>query len=152
MTRIPPLQFKDAFLAAISSVDPQIVALWDARRDYTALILDIIFPKVVIELGISVYNANYYYLDSVFYAERDTDHFGTTATYAKCICIAKEHEHAIVGTAVEMNKLQLFNTPLKVLINMPRLNLYAVSTSNAIQRFFEMQTFSVTLLHYVVNS
>jgi|UniRef100_UPI0037832C52 hypothetical protein len=116
MTRITPLQFKDAFLTAVTSVDSQIVALWDERRDYTALILDIVFPKIATELGISVFNANYYYLDSIFYAERDGGHFGPTATYAKCISIAMEHEHDVTGTAVEMNKLQLFNAPLKVLI------------------------------------
>jgi hypothetical protein len=116
MTRITPLQFKDAFLIAADSVDTQIVSFWDKRRDYTALMLDIVLPKIAAELGISVYNANYYYLDSIFYDERDSDHFGPTTTYAKYINIALEHEHDVTGTAVEMNKLQLFNAPLKVLI------------------------------------
>src|SRR5213082_2158385 len=116
MTRITPNQFKEAFLKAASSVQSDLVALWDARRDYTALMLDIVFPKIAADLGISVFNGNYYYLDSIFYSERDTNHFGPTATYAKCISIAMEHEHDPTGTAVEINKLQLFNAPLKVLI------------------------------------
>ena len=118
MTRISPLQFKDSFLKVVSTkaIDSQIVALWSSLKAYTTLILEDVFPKVATELGIFVWNSNYYYLDSIFYAEKDSDHFGPNATYAKCISIAMEHEHIIEGTAVEMNKLQLFNAPLKVLI------------------------------------
>ncbi len=116
MVHITPNQFKDAFLKAVSLVESQVVELWDEKRDYTALVLDIIFPEVAKQLGLSVYNANYYYLDSIFYAEKDLEHFNSTNTYAKCISIAMEHEHDIRGTAVEVNKLQLFNAPLKVLI------------------------------------
>ncbi len=116
MTRITPNQFKDALLNAVASVESDIVALWDAKRDYTALMLDIVFPKIAAELGISVFNGNYYYLDSIFYSERDTEHFGPTAIYAKCISIAMEHENDPTHSGVEMNKLQLFNAPLKVLI------------------------------------
>ena len=118
MTRISPLQFKDSFLKVVSTkaIDSQIADLWSSRTAYTTLMLEDVFPKVATELGISVWNSNYYYLDSIFYAEKDGDHFGPNATYAKCISIAMEHEHIIEGTAVEMNKLQLFNAPLKVLI------------------------------------
>ena len=116
MTRIAPREFKEAFLKVIHSAGPEIVALWNSRPAYTTLILKDVFPKIAEELGISVWTSNYYYLDSIFYAERDSDHFGPNATYAKCISIAVEHEHIIDGTAVEMNKLQLFNSPLKVLI------------------------------------
>jgi hypothetical protein len=55
-------------------------------------------------------------LDSIFYSERDNEHFGSTVTYAKCISIAMEHENEPRGTAIEINKLQLFNASLKVLI------------------------------------
>ncbi len=120
MTRFTPLQFKDAFLKSVTPFDSQIVSLWDKRRDYTALMLDFIFPEIAKALKISVYNADYYYLDSVFYAERDSDHFGDSAIHAKCLSIAVEHEHVLAGTEVEMNKLQLFNASLKVLITYPQ--------------------------------
>jgi hypothetical protein len=63
-----------------------------------------------------VYSADYYTLVCIYYTERDTDHFSPDTTYAKYICIALEHENDIRGSAIEMNKLQLFNAPLKVLI------------------------------------
>jgi len=116
MTRITPEKFKEAFLKAVQSVNSEIIALWNSRPAYTTLMLKDLLPKVAVELDILVWTSNYYYLDSIFYAERDNDHFGPSATYAKCISIAIEHEHIIDGTAVEMNKLQLFNSPLKVLI------------------------------------
>lgn len=116
MVRITPRQFKQSFLKAVTTAASDVVTLWDVRRDFTALMLDVIFPNIALDLGIFVYSANYYYLDSIFYSERDSDHFAPSSTYAKCINIAVEHEHDITGTAVEMNKLQLFNAPLKVLI------------------------------------
>ena len=115
MIRISPLQFKDAFLKVVSTkpMDSQIVALWSLETPYTKLILEEVLPNIATELGISTWDSDYYFLDSIFYAELDEHHFGPDATYAKCVNIAMEHEHIIDGTEVEMNKLQLFNTPRK---------------------------------------
>lgn len=115
MTRITPLQFKDAFLKVVSS-NPQITSLWSSLTAYTVVMLEDVFPAIAKELGISAWESDYYYLDSIFYVEKDDVHFGADERYAKCVNIAMEHEHIIDGTEVEMNKLQLFNTPLKVLI------------------------------------
>ncbi len=118
MIRISPQQFKDAFLKVVSAkaMDSQIVALWNSETAYTRLMLEDVFPAIATGLGISTWDSAYYYLDSIFYAELDEHHFGPDTAYAKCVNIAMEHEHIIEGTEVEMNKLQLFNTPLKVLI------------------------------------
>jgi hypothetical protein len=53
----------------------------------------------------------------MFYEERGTDHAGNHATYAKWISVALEHENAGANSFETMNKLQLFNAPLKVLIS-----------------------------------
>lgn len=118
MKKITPNQFKEAFLKVVESelYKPKLVAFWDEGKKYTPFMIENVFPAIAGELGISVYPGNYYYLDSVFYSERDTEHFGATTTYAKSISIAMEHENKIEGTAIEMNKLQLYNAPLKVLI------------------------------------
>ena len=63
MTRITPIQFKEAFLNAVSSLHSELVTLWNARRDYTALMLNVAFPKIATELGVSVFNGDYYYFD-----------------------------------------------------------------------------------------
>jgi hypothetical protein len=116
MIRVTPLQFKVAFLQVVSAAQVDLVTRWDARKDYTALMRATILPSIASHLGVQVYSADYYTLDCIYFAERDAAHFGTQATYATCISIALEHENDIAGTAIEVNKLQLFNAPLKVLI------------------------------------
>ena len=118
MIRVTPPQFKDSFLQVVSTkpMDSQILALWSSETAYTRLMLEEVFPNIATALGISTWDSDYYFLDSIFYAELDEHHFAPDANYAKCVNIAMEHEHTIEGTEVEMNKLQLFNTPLKVLI------------------------------------
>jgi len=66
-------------------------------------------------LGLKAH-AEYNKLDCVYYAECDTEHFGTPSYYATCLGVVVEHENNIGGSAEEMNKLQMLNTPLKVLI------------------------------------
>jgi hypothetical protein len=116
MIRVTPLQFKDAFLAVVSAAQADLVTRWDALGDYTTLMRAAILPAIAPYLGIQVYSGEYYTLDCIYFAERDAEHFGAQATYATCISIALEHENKIDGTATEINKLQLFNAPLKVLI------------------------------------
>ncbi|MGV3534051.1 MAG: hypothetical protein ACO1QR_16905 [Chthoniobacteraceae bacterium] len=116
MIHVTPQQFSDAFLHAATVAQVECLALWDARRDFTAHMLRVVLPAIAPHLQVQVYPWDYYTLDCVYFAERDTEHFGETSNYAKCLSIALEHENDIRGTAVEMNKLQLFNAPLKVLI------------------------------------
>ncbi len=48
--------------------------------------------------------------------ERGVDDTGKYATYANWLSVAIEHENDASRTHATMNKLQLFNAPLKVLI------------------------------------
>jgi len=89
---------------------------WDQPANYTRFIMDVILPEVGKNLEMECYAANYYTLDCVYYEECDLDHFRTDTTYVKYVAVALEHENFLTGSCVEMNKLQLFNTPLKVLI------------------------------------
>lgn len=115
-THITPHQFSTAFLQAVTPLATTLLELWNARRAYSELMFESILPQIGTRLGIAVYNADYYYLDSVFYTDLDTEHFPPSTYYAKNVSIAIEHEHDVRGSAVEMNRLQLINTPLKVLI------------------------------------
>ncbi len=116
MTRISPEQFRNAFLQVVSATQAECLARWDTRRPYTAHMRETILPGIAPVLGVQVCPWDYYTLDCVYFAERDTESFGPQSNYAKCFSVALEHENDISGTAVEMNKLQLFNAPLKVLI------------------------------------
>ncbi len=116
MIRVTPQQFRSAFLQVASATQTECLAHWDAKRPFTSHMRETIFPGIALLLGVQVYPWDYYTLDCVYFAERDIEYFGEHSIYAKCLSIALEHENNIRGTAVEMNKLQLFNAPLKVLI------------------------------------
>jgi hypothetical protein len=114
MKTITPQQFKEAFQKVVSNAHAELIERWEARTDYTAFMRDNILPAIGSFLSIKV-SGEYYTLDCIYFTERDTEHF-PNATYATYIVIALEHENDIGGSAIEMNKLQLFNAPLKVLI------------------------------------
>ena len=114
-----PVDFYRAFLQVASKAVPSLMEVWSKYRDFTKLMRSDIFPKIADLLGLCCYSSDYYTLDGIFYAETGTKHFRSGTTYAKSIAVALEHENDPVGTATEMNKLQLINTPLKVLITYP---------------------------------
>ena len=116
MKIISPVEFKQAFQIVTGQAEQEMLRRWNNGTQYTSLIRDQILPGVAQELGLQGYcEKDYYWLDAIFYEEKDTVHF-RSGTYAKYIVVALEHENLPSGTAVEVNKLQLFNTPLKVLI------------------------------------
>jgi hypothetical protein len=85
-------------------------------KSYNYFMRTSIFPKIAKHLGLLSWKKEYYTLDGMFYEERGTDHYGNSTTYAKWICVALEHENVCSKSHEAMNKLQLFNAPLKVLI------------------------------------
>lgn len=118
-SRVSPVDFYTAFLKVASEEARALKEVWSRYRDFTKLMRSCIFPTIADRLGLCCYERDYYTLDAILYARRDTKHFPSGTTYAKFISVALEHENDPVGTAVEMNKLQLFNAPLKVLITYP---------------------------------
>jgi hypothetical protein len=85
-------------------------------KSYNYFMRTSIFPKIAKHLGLLSWKKEYYTLDGMFYEERGTDHYGNSTTYAKWISVALEHENVFSKSHEAMNKLQLFNAPLKVLI------------------------------------
>jgi hypothetical protein len=71
---------------------------------------------VALNLGLQAWNKEYYTLDGMLYEERGTDNTGKYASYANWVSVAIEHENDVSRAQETMNKLQLFNAPLKVLI------------------------------------
>jgi len=117
MKIISPLQFKNAFEGVVAYREPDILRCWSSGALITGLVRTTLLPEVAGRLGLEVYSEkDYYWLDAIFYEEKDTIHFGPEKTYAKYVAVALEHENIPTDTAIEMNKLQLFNAPLKVLI------------------------------------
>jgi len=117
MRKITPVEFRSSFVKAINAEQAGLIKQW-ARPlvDYTDFMRKVILPKVAINLELKSYGADYYTIDDIFYEDIDTEHFSKFSTYAKYIAIAVEHENEAQRSYEEMNKLQLINTPLKVLI------------------------------------
>jgi hypothetical protein len=111
-----PQLFLDAFLKSATENKTELVDLWNQAARYTGLMRGVILPRAAAVMQINSWPRDYYTLDSIFFIERDTQNFGEHATFAKHIEVAIEHENFIAGTPTEINKLQLFNSPLKVLI------------------------------------
>lgn len=121
MIIISPTAFKEAFQIAARQSEQDMLRCWTSGSQFTALVRSQVLPNVARKLKLEAYcEKDYYWLDAIFYEEKDTAHFGADRVYAKHISVALEHENTPFAkgcdTAVEMNKLQLFNTPLKVLI------------------------------------
>jgi hypothetical protein len=119
MSHITPQQFKDAFLQVVSARESDILDRWERPFDYTFFMQDTVFRELGKLLALNYY-PEYYKIDGVYYSELDTEHFPKGSTFATNLSVALEHENEIRSSAIEMNKLQLFNTPLKVLITYTR--------------------------------
>ena len=117
MTRVTPREFRNAFVAVMKSErDGFRTAVGFETKSYNYFMRSNIFPKIARHLGLLAWRKEYYTLDGIFYEERGTDHGGNHATYAKWISAALEHENTGSNSFEAMNKLQLFNAPLKVMI------------------------------------
>jgi hypothetical protein len=118
MKIVSPIQFKEAFEKVSSEVTQELIDLWQKPKEYTKFMRSTILPRMADELCLEVYcHVDYWkLLDAIFYERKDTLHFADDMVYAEYITIAVEFENLPRDSRIEMNKLQLFNTPLKVLI------------------------------------
>jgi hypothetical protein len=115
--KITPRDFRNAFAAVMKAEHKNFrAAVGFEAKSYTYYMRSNIFPRIANRLGLSAWNKDYYGLDGVFYEERSTDNFGRFTPYAKWISVALEHANKPVKTYEEINKLQMYNAPLKVLI------------------------------------
>ncbi len=113
---IQPEQFFAAFKQVAVAHEKDLIQHWTRGLTQFTKTIRTVIDGVAALLDINLYNSDYYTLDAVFYRDKDVEHFDKDATYVKSIIVAFEHENAINGSVIEMNKLQLFNAPLKVLV------------------------------------
>lgn len=118
MNKITPRAFHDAFIAAMKAEEDAFrTALGFDSKSYKYFMRSTIYPRIARHLGLSSWNKEYYTLDGMFYEERGIDATGKFASYANWVSVAIEHEIDAAHAQETMNKLQLFNAPLKVLIS-----------------------------------
>ncbi len=117
MKKITPRDFRNAFQAVVKAeyTNLRTAAHFEAKS-YLYYMRTNIFPKIARQLGLLTWNREYYSLDTMFYEERGRDGFGKYTTYAKWISVAMEHASKPERALGQVNKLQMFNAPLKVLI------------------------------------
>jgi hypothetical protein len=117
MKKITPREFRNAFVGVMKSEYHSFrTAVGFEAKSYTYFMRSNIFPKVAKSLGLLAWKKQYYSLDAMFYEERGLDNRGNYGVYAKWISVALEHVNHPAKTHEEINKLQAFNVPLKVLI------------------------------------
>ncbi|MGD0494319.1 MAG: hypothetical protein ABSC32_22595 [Steroidobacteraceae bacterium] len=117
MKIITPRDFRNAFDAVLKAERSNFqAAVTFEAKSYAYFVRSNIFPKIARHLGLLAWNKNYHALDGMFYEERGRDNSGKYTTYAKWISVALEHANRPSKTHEEINKLQMFNAPLKVLI------------------------------------
>ena len=117
MKMISPREFRNAFLSVLKAEEGNFrAAVSFEAKSFTYFMRTNIFPKIARQLGLLAWNKDYYALDGIFYEERGRDSTGKYTTYAKWISVALEHANRPSRTYEEINKLQMFNAPLKVLI------------------------------------
>jgi hypothetical protein len=117
MNKITPRDFRNAFVSVMKSEhDSFRTAIGFETKSYNYFMRSTIYPRIARQLGLLAWNKEYYTLDGMFYEERGTDDTGKYASYANWVSVAIEHEKDATTAHETMNKLQLFNAPLKVLI------------------------------------
>ena len=121
MKIVTPAEFQTAFLDTVREREGEVIKHWQgAQSSHTQEMIGEVLPRIASKLNLQSYAGDYYTLDTIFYSDKDVKHFPEASTYAKSIAVALEHENVLKGSCVEMNKLQLFNAPLKVLITYAR--------------------------------
>ncbi len=117
MNRITPRDFRNAFVAVMKAEhDSFRTAIGFETKSYIYFMRTNIYPKIAKHLNLLSWNKEYYTLNGMFYEERGTDNFGNYTAFAKWVSVAIEHENNGLKALETINKLQLFNAPLKVLI------------------------------------
>lgn len=120
MRRVSPEEFRDAFTAVVQHTATELHDQWMQHNDpaFTSFVRERLIPPIAARLELLAHcKGDYLGFDAVLYAEKDTSHFKANETWVKALAVAIEHENqGGNGTYREMIKLQLLNTPLKVLI------------------------------------
>ena len=98
------------------------------------------------------YYREYWSLDAVFYKKKD-ERFEPPYLCAEYLPVVIEHENSIDGSYLEINKLSIFNSPLKVLITYPEgqdKNAYLNTYAEMLKKADIFDDFSTRRKHLVV--
>lgn len=116
-----PVAFYQLFREVVADPahDEQLKSLWRESTEYTAYVTTAIYPALAKKSDLRNHDKTYWTIDCILFDKWDEEHFNKDTQYAKRVYVAIEHENDWRHSATEMNKLQLLNVPLRVLITYP---------------------------------
>ena len=114
-----PVAFYQLFREVVADPahDEQLKSLWRESTEYTAYVTTAIYPALAKKSDLRNHDKTYWTIDCILFDEWDNTF--QYAQYAKRVYVAIEHENDWRHSATEINKLQLLNVPLRVLITYP---------------------------------
>lgn len=157
MTRIvSPEEFNGAFLDGATSYKRKIATTSTVAR-WTDLFLSEskgLLAAVAGRLGLK-YCGEYFRIDAVMCDAIDSINFVPDDWWvAEQLAVVVEHENSAVGAEKEMNKLTIFDSPLKVLITYPRNREHAlgclITYADIVQRADTFDDFTTKRRHLVI--
>jgi hypothetical protein len=157
MTRIvSPQEFNAAFLAVAKRRRAEVRDVWNNRPAYTDFCLgdaNGLLTSVSKRLRLQ-YCCQYFGIDAVMCEKVDAINFSPDYWWAaEQLTVAIEHENVIAGAHQEMNKLSIFNSPLKVLITYPWVstkNDYLATYADIARRADIFNDFTTRRRHLVI--
>jgi len=154
---ISPEVFTHAFFLLHDDFESKLVESWGYPGRFTNRMIgrkadDKSFLHMVAEILNLKYYREYWSLDAVFYKKKD-ERFQLPYLCAEYLPVIIEHENSIGGSCLEMNKLSIFNSPLKVLITYPEgedKNGYLKAYAEILHNADTFDDFSTKRKHLVV--
>ncbi|MEZ8609934.1 hypothetical protein AB6D06_22450 [Vibrio sp. 10N.239.311.G01] len=134
--------FFEHWCSVVEERDDEVNQNWCNNKAYTNFIIhseNSVVMDIAKRLGLYCYNADYYYLDSVFYDQTDFIDDFPNQCYLTNIRIAFEHENNFKsGLFQEVSHLLLINSQLKVVVSYPPCE--------------ESEKVELEYLHRIINS
>jgi hypothetical protein len=141
---VSPEEFDEAFRRAEKSFKARIASTYLYTRDWTDLVLgcsddeQCVLAETARRLKLE-YCREYYRLDAVMYEKLDSSHFDTDYWLAaEQLAVVIEHENHAGGANREMNKLTIYNSPLKVLFIYPSSSGSVTAAEACLGRYAEI--------------
>lgn len=116
--KISPEKFKEIFLEIVGRNAAKLISFWNNSKNYTQKMVadnDSIIRQIAGKLNLNCI-IEYWSIDTVYFEKLHTKYYRPDSKFAQYLNIVLEHENNGNTAHEEINKLSLFNVPLKVLI------------------------------------
>ena len=112
------LKFQKIYLEVVEPNTDKIISVWNNSKNFTQIMVNgnnSIIRQIADKLHLKC-KTEYWSIDAVLYEKTHDQYYNKNSIFAQYLNIAIEHENNANTAHEEINKLSLFNAPLKVLI------------------------------------